>query len=125
MREEAVERVCELLYEAAAVSETWPKALTALADATGGVNAHFAFWSARQQSAILRQRPPGPGLGNALQHVLWRDRPLPRAPGPSGPGRLGREPPLLRQRLRPQQRIFQRFPAADRGALQRQGPRVR
>jgi hypothetical protein len=47
MREEAVERVCELLYEAAAVSETWPKALTALADATGRVNAHFAFWSAR------------------------------------------------------------------------------
>ena len=51
MREEAVERVCELLYEAAAVSETWPKALTALADATGGVNAHFAFWSARDSRA--------------------------------------------------------------------------
>ena len=47
MREEAVERVCELLYEAAVVSDTWPKALRALADATGGVNAHFALWSAR------------------------------------------------------------------------------
>src|SRR5215210_5586851 len=47
MRQEAVERVCELLYEAAAVSETWPKALAALAEAAGGVNAHFAFWSER------------------------------------------------------------------------------
>jgi len=45
MHQETVERVCELLYEAAAVSEMWPKALAALADATGAVNAHFVLWS--------------------------------------------------------------------------------
>ena len=48
MHQETVERVCELLYEAAAVSETWPKALSALAEATGAVNAHFALWSERE-----------------------------------------------------------------------------
>src|SRR5215207_8975166 len=48
MHQETVERVCELLYEAAAVSEMWPKALAALADATGAVNAHFVLWSQRE-----------------------------------------------------------------------------
>src|SRR4029450_13950156 len=48
MHRETVERVCELLYEAAAVPETWPKALAALADATGAVNAHFAVWNCRE-----------------------------------------------------------------------------
>jgi DNA-binding CsgD family transcriptional regulator/PAS domain-containing protein len=51
MDQEAVERVCELLYESAAVSETWPKALAALADATGAVNAHFVLWNARENKS--------------------------------------------------------------------------
>src|SRR5215203_3540626 len=51
MHQETIERVCELLYEAAAVSETWPTALAALADATGAVNAHFAVWNGRENKS--------------------------------------------------------------------------
>jgi len=51
MHQETIERVCELLYEAAAVSETWPAALAALADATGAVNAHFAVWNSRENKS--------------------------------------------------------------------------
>src|SRR4051794_973978 len=51
MHQETIERICELLYEAAAVPETWPKALAALADATGAVNAHFAVWNGRENKS--------------------------------------------------------------------------
>ncbi len=51
MRQEMIERVSELLYEAAAVSDTWPKALAALADATGALNAHFAVWNGRENKS--------------------------------------------------------------------------
>jgi len=51
MHQETIERICELLYEAAVVSETWPKALAALADATGAVNAHFAVWNSRENKS--------------------------------------------------------------------------
>src|SRR3954469_7368809 len=48
MHHETIERICELLYEAAAIPETWPKALAALADATSAVNAHLAVWNSRE-----------------------------------------------------------------------------
>src|SRR5215212_6308010 len=51
MHQETIERICEFLYEAAAVPETWPKALAALADATGAVNAHFAVWNSRENKS--------------------------------------------------------------------------
>jgi DNA-binding CsgD family transcriptional regulator len=51
MHQETIERVCELLYEAAAVTDTWPRALAALADATGAVNAHFAVWNGRENKS--------------------------------------------------------------------------
>src|SRR3954470_19388974 len=62
MHQETIERVCELLYEAAAVSETWPSALAALADATGAVNAHFAVWNGREnKSDFFASARPDPG----------------------------------------------------------------
>src|SRR5215211_3511011 len=62
MHQETIERICELLYEAAAVSETWPKALAALADATGAVNAHFAVWNGREnKSDFLASAHPDHG----------------------------------------------------------------
>src|SRR3954451_12913900 len=48
MHQETIERICELLYEAAVVPEMWPKALAALADATSAVNAHLAVWNSRE-----------------------------------------------------------------------------
>jgi len=62
MHQETIERICELLYEAAVVSETWPKALAALADATGAVNAHFAVWNSRENKSDFfasAHRDPG------------------------------------------------------------------
>ena len=51
MHQETIERICELLYEAAAVPETWPKALAAMANATGAMNAHFAVWNGRENKS--------------------------------------------------------------------------
>ena len=51
MHQETIERICELLYEAAVVPEMWPKALAALADATSAVNAHLAVWNSRENKS--------------------------------------------------------------------------
>jgi DNA-binding CsgD family transcriptional regulator len=62
MHQETIERICGLLYEAAAVPETWPKALAALADATGAVNAHFVVWNSREnKSDFLASAHPDRG----------------------------------------------------------------
>src|SRR4051794_41800252 len=62
MHQETIERVCELLYEAAAVTETWPSALAALADATGAGNGHFAVWNGREnKSDFFASARPDPG----------------------------------------------------------------
>src|SRR3954462_8268458 len=62
MHQQAVEQICELLHEAAALSETWPKALAALADAIGAVNAHFVVWNSREnKSDFLASAHPDRG----------------------------------------------------------------
>src|SRR5215213_10087377 len=62
MHQETIERICGLLYEAAAVPETWPKALAALADATGALNAHFVVWNSREnKSDFLASAHPDRG----------------------------------------------------------------
>lgn len=49
MRQSAIERICDLLYEAAVAADAWPKALAALAESVGAVNAHFAVWNKNEQ----------------------------------------------------------------------------
>ncbi len=49
--ERRLDQICDTLYEAAAITDTWPKALSQLAWAFGAASGHFVFWDKRAKRA--------------------------------------------------------------------------